>query len=173
MFFHSWAAIGRVLVVGICAYVGLVLMLRVSGKRTLSKMNAFDFVVTVALGSILGSMLLSKDAALTEGLLALVSLIALQWVVAWLAVRCPTWCRLIKSEPRLLALRGKLNHAALKEERVTAEGVNAALRSAGRASLEDVEAVVLETDGSLSVIGSRQNRVTPTALHDLRGFPKE
>jgi len=87
--------------VGICAYAALVLMLRVSGKRTLSKMNAFDFVVTIALGSTLASLLLSKDVPLAEGLLALGLLISLQWVVAWMAIRFTGWRMLIKSEPRL------------------------------------------------------------------------
>jgi uncharacterized membrane protein YcaP (DUF421 family) len=70
MFFDSWTGLGRVLVVGTLAYFALVLTLRVSGKRTLSKLNAFDLVVTVALGSTLATVLLSKDVALAEGLLA-------------------------------------------------------------------------------------------------------
>lgn len=64
MFFNAWSDIGRVLVVGGLAYAGLVLLLRLTGKRTLSKMNAFDLVVTVALGSTLATILLSKDVAL-------------------------------------------------------------------------------------------------------------
>ncbi len=173
MFFHSWSDLGRVLITGLCAYVGLVFMLRTSGKRTLSKMNAFDFIVTVALGSVVATVLLSKEVALAEGLLALAWLIALQWMVAWLAARSATWRKLIKSEPRLLALRGQLNETALTEERITQDGVYAALRSAGYASLGEVEAVVLETDGSLSVIGKNQDRKETAALCGLDGFPAE
>ena len=171
MFFHSWGGLGRVLLVGIFAYAAVVLMLRVSGKRTLSKMNAFDFVVTIALGSTLASLLLSKDVPLAEGLLALALLIALQWVVAWLAVRSRGWRKLIKSEPRLLAFRGELNEGALREERITADEVDSALRKAGLAALSDVEAVVLETDGTVSVIGSASEKQTASALHGVRGFP--
>ncbi len=173
MFFHSWSGLGRVLVVGICAYGGLVLILRISGKRTLAKMNAFDFVVTVALGSILATVLLSKDVALGEGLLALVWLIGLQWLVAWLAVRSAGWRNVIKSEPRLLALRGELNEAALRDERVTPDAVFAAVRSAGHAALGEVEAVVLENDGSLSVIGSNPQRLDASALSGLKEFRSE
>lgn len=173
MFFHSWNDLGRVLVIGLFAYAGLVFMLRISGKRTLSKMNAFDFVVTVALGSVVATVLLAKDVALAEGLLALAWLIGLQWIVAWLAVRSARWRKLIKSEPRLLALHGQINESALAEERVTREGVHAALRSAGHASLAEVEAVVLETDGSLSVIGKGQGREEASALRTLDGFPAD
>ncbi len=110
MFFDSWSGLGRVLIVGVFAYGALVLILRVSGKRTLSKMNAFDFVVTIALGSTLATILLSKDVALAEGLLALALLIGLQFVITWLSVRSPTVNRLVKAEPALLFHRGHFLH---------------------------------------------------------------
>lgn len=75
MFFDSWSDIERTLVVGVLAYLGLVFFLRVSGKRTLSKMDAFDFVITTALGSTLAQVVLSKDVALLKGLLAFALLI--------------------------------------------------------------------------------------------------
>ncbi len=171
MIFQSWIGLGRLLVVGVLAYAALIFMLRVSGKRTLSKMNAFDFVVTVALGSTLATVFLSKDVALVEGLLALALLIGLQWIVAWLAVRSASWRSMIKSEPRLLARRGKLYHRALREERVSPEEIDSAVRSAGHPSLADVEAVVLETDGSFSVIGSAPAQREGSALGKLFDDP--
>ncbi len=89
-FFEDWSGLGRVIVVGTLTYVALVLILRISGKRTLSKMNAFDLVVTVALGSTLATIILSKDVALAEGILALGLLIGLQYVVTWSSVRSNT-----------------------------------------------------------------------------------
>jgi uncharacterized membrane protein YcaP (DUF421 family) len=87
MLFQSWTGLGRVLLVGTLAYAALVLLLRISGKRTLSKLNAFDLVVTVALGSTLATVLLSKSVALAEGVLALCLLVSLQYAIAWLSVR--------------------------------------------------------------------------------------
>ena len=152
MFFDSWYGLLRVLVTGTVAYVGLVFMLRVSGKRTLAKMNAFDLVVTVALGSTLATVLLSKDVALAEGLLAFATLIALQFGVAWLSVRSARVQDLVKSEPALLFFEGRYLDGALRRERVAREEVRAAIRAAGTASLEEVTAVVLETDGTFSVV---------------------
>ncbi len=86
MFFSTWAGLGRTVIVGVLAYAGLVALLRLSGKRTLAKMNAFDLVVTVALGSTLATILLSKTVPLAEGILAFALLIALQYVIAWLSV---------------------------------------------------------------------------------------
>ena len=87
MLFDSWYDLLRVLIVGVCAYVGLVALLRLTGKRTLSKMNAFDLIVTVALGSTLATVLLSGDVSLAEGMLALALLCALQYAVAFASVR--------------------------------------------------------------------------------------
>ncbi len=88
--FKDWAGLGRTLFVGALAYVALVALLRISGKRTLSKMNAFDFVVTVALGSTLATIMLSKDVALAEGVAAFATLIGLQFAISWLSVRSST-----------------------------------------------------------------------------------
>ena len=69
IFFDSWESMVRTVVITILAYVVLVFLLRSSGKRTLSKMNAFDFIVTVALGSTLATVMLNKNVALADGVL--------------------------------------------------------------------------------------------------------
>ena len=87
LFLDSWTGLQRMLIVSVLAYVVPVAFLRLSGKRTLSKMNALEPVVTVALGSTLATMLLGKDVALAEGAAAFATLIALQFVVTWSGVR--------------------------------------------------------------------------------------
>ena len=79
----------RVVIVGTLAYAALVALLRISGKRTRTKLNAFDLVVTIALGSTLATVLLSNQVSLAEGITALALLIALQFVITWLSVRSP------------------------------------------------------------------------------------
>jgi uncharacterized membrane protein YcaP (DUF421 family) len=152
MFFSGWAGLGRTLLIGTLAYVSLVLMLRISGKRTLAKMNSFDLVVTVALGSTLATVLLSQDVALAEGVTALALLILLQFLVTWSSVRVKFVRRLVRSEPRLLYYQGEYLHDAMDAERVTESEVLQAIRSQGQLAVEQVEGVVLETDGTFSVI---------------------
>ena len=152
MFFDDLGDLGRVLVAGTLGYVALVLFLRVSGKRTLSKLNAFDLVITVALGSTLATIVLSSSVAIAEGVLALALLVGLQYAVAWTSVRSRAVRGLAKSEPRLLVHRGRVLTGARRSERVTADEILQAVRSQGHASLDDVEAVVLETDGTMSVV---------------------
>ncbi|WP_137176285.1 DUF421 domain-containing protein [Roseomonas sp. AR75] len=170
MLFDDWAGIGRTLLVGVLAYVALVAMLRVSGKRTLSKMNAFDLVVTVALGSTLATILLSPDTALAEGLVALALLIGLQRVVAAASVRSEGAQAFVKATPALLLLRGRMLSEALRRERVTTEEVLAALRADGLARPEDAAAVVLETDGTLTVLRNLPEQGAGT-LGPVRGWP--
>lgn len=152
MFFDDWHGILRVLVVGLAAYAALIVMLRVSGKRTLSKMNAFDLIVTVALGSTLATVLLTADVPLAEGVVALALLVGLQFAITWASVRSPWFRGVIKAEPTLLVRDGSLLPDAMRHQRVTAEEIDAALRQSGRQGLEGVHAVILETDGTLSVI---------------------
>lgn len=170
MFFDSWQGLVRVLVIGTLAYTILVVCLRVSGKRTLAKMNAFDLVVTVALGSTLATIVLSKDVALVEGALAIVLLITLQYIVAWLSVRSAAVRHLVKSEPTLLCYQGRMLDQALREQRVTREEVRAAMREQGIARVEEVEAVILETNGSFSVLPATEH-VATTARDDVAGYP--
>jgi uncharacterized membrane protein YcaP (DUF421 family) len=166
MIFDSWQGILRVLILGSCAYLGLVLMLRISGKRTLSKMNSFDLVVTIALGSTLSSIILSKSVALMEGLTAFALLIILQFVVAWLSCRSRAFNRIVKNEPVLLVRSGQMLADAMRKERVTEEEVLQAIRNQSVASLADVEALVLETDGSMSVISSVGQK--PVSWRDVK-----
>lgn len=156
MWFDTWADIGRVLAVGGAAYVTLVVVLRVSGKRTLSKLNAFDLVVTVAMGSTLASALLSKDVAFAEAVAAFALLAAGQYAIARLSVRSAPFAKWVRAEPRVLLLHGRFVDHALDAERVTRAEVLSAVRGEGLARLEDVGAVVLETDGSLHVMRAWQ-----------------
>ncbi len=154
MFFDNWYGLGRAVLVGVLAYVGLIVLLRVTGKRTLSKMNAFDLVVTVALGSTLATVLLTERVALLEGLTGIAVLVLLQFVVTWLSVRSRFVRRLVRAEPTLLYFRGEFLDRELRDARVTEDEVYQAVRSHGHSGMGDVEAVVLESDGSLSVVSA-------------------
>lgn len=146
------AGLVRLLVIGVAAYAALVAILRVTGKRTLSKMNAFDLIVTVALGSTLSSVILTRSVSLLQGVTAFLLLALLQYSVTWLSVRSPRFERWIKAEPRLLAHNGRFLEAAMRKERVTRDEIEAALREQGLSALREARCVVLETDGILSVV---------------------
>jgi uncharacterized membrane protein YcaP (DUF421 family) len=169
MLFHGWEPLLRTLIVGTLAYLGLVVLLRISGKRTLSKWNAFDFVVTVAFGSVLATLLLSRDTALAEGLLALALLVLLQGVITFLSSRSRRVEQIVKAKPTLLLYSGRMIDSALADQRVTREEVLAAVRSSGHVAVEEIAAVVLETDGSFSVMASVEGG-SDSALEGVDGY---
>lgn len=168
--FNGWARPTRAVLLALLAYGALVVLLRASGKRTLSKMNVFDFVFVVALGSSLASTVLSSDVSLAEGVATFAALIALQIVLSWLCVRSERLERFINGEPALILHRGQMLRSAMKRHRVTEEEIRAAARADGFASLEAVEAVVLETDGTFSVVWQRTD-LPNSALRDVPGTP--
>lgn len=156
MWFDSWSDIGRILAVGAAAYLTVVVVLRISGKRTLAKLNAFDFVVTVALGSTLATILLNTAVSWAEGATALALLAALQLAVAWIGSRVPAVRTGVTARPTYVVKDGVVLEDALREQRVTDTEIHQAVRGAGRGDVEDVAAVVLETDGTMSVIAFEQ-----------------
>jgi uncharacterized membrane protein YcaP (DUF421 family) len=151
MVFQGWPGLVRTLLVGVLAYVSLVAMLRISGKRTLAKLNAFDLVVTVALGSTLSAILLQESVALAEGALALALLILLQYLVSALSVRSPAFAQAVRSEPALLVRDGRYCLSAMRRERITQDEALGAIRSSGGLSIDEARTVILESDGTLSV----------------------
>lgn len=153
MWFDSWSDVLRVILVGAAAYISLIVVLRITGRRTLSQLNAFDFIVTVAFGSTLATIVLSADTAWAEGAAALALLAALQWLVASIAAAWPAARRVITSAPKVVVRDGLLRHDVMRASRLNEADVMQAIRSSGSADLSGVAAVVLETNGKLSVIG--------------------
>ena len=142
----------RITTVGTLAYIGLIVLLRISRKRTLSQLNMFDFVITVAFGSVLSTILLNNNTSLLEGLLAFALLVLFQFTITFLSVRSKKFSQIIKAEPKLLFLEGQFFRNAMKTERVTEDEMLQSIRKQGIGTLTEVKAIVLETDGTLSII---------------------
>lgn len=172
MWFDSWSDILRVLIVGSAAYATLVAVLRVTGKRTLSQLNAFDFIVTVAFGSTLATILLSTDVSWAEGAAALGLLAALQLIVALISTHWPRARGALTAQPTLLLRHGVVQHEALRHNRLTESEVLQAVRASGTGDLGQVAAVVLETNGKLSVVSDSQFG-SGSALSDIAGFDSD
>ena len=155
------------IILGTIAYIAIIFILRISGKRTLSKWNSFDFVVTIAFGSILSSILLSTKDSFGTGILGFGLLVLFQYILTWMSVRSSLIQKLVKAEPTLLLYQGQLKHDVLKRQRIAQGEVLAALRASGIGAIEDADAVVLETDGSFSVIKDLSDS-TASALKDVK-----
>lgn len=165
IFFKDWGGIKDIVLCSLIAFFTLFILIRISGKRTLAKLNAFDFIVTVTLGSTLSSMILAK-VTLTEGAVALIIIIILQYTLAWLAASGTLLEKVINSKPSLVYYEGKYIKDEMKREGITKEEILAEIRKYRLERMDDVKAVVLELNGEFSVIKKSPLPVDASSLDD-------
>ena len=152
IFFDGWASLGQTAILAPLLYLTVVAAIRVSGKRTTGQMNNFDWIVTVAIGSITASGIVIEKVSYAEAALAIAILMGMQWALTKIVRRSARVARIVKSRPRLLVEDGRLYEDALRAERITEDEVHAALRQAGVPSLLGVRYMALENDGTFSVV---------------------
>lgn len=151
LFFKDWPSLVHVGLCTVISFIVLFLFIRISGKRTLAKLNAFDFVVTVALGSTLAYMMLAM-VPVAEGTLVLVLIIMMQYAFAWAAKSSRKMEVLINSSPLLVFYNGRFLTDAMTKGSVTEDEIYAVIRRAGIDYTEDVKAVVMELNGEITVV---------------------
>jgi uncharacterized membrane protein YcaP (DUF421 family) len=169
-FFAGWSPIIRSFLMALTTYVTMVFLLRFTGKRVLTQMTPSDFIVPLALGPILASTILLQSISFVQGMTAFTTLVAVHMVVVWLSYRSSRFRWTINPRPVLLVYKGELIQGMLKKEKVPIEEILEALRVEKLGSMEEAEAIVLESDGRVTVIPSGQGG-SRTSLHDVRGYP--
>jgi uncharacterized membrane protein YcaP (DUF421 family) len=136
----------------ILIYVALIFFTRLSGLRSFSKMASFDFVITVSMGTILGSTVLTEDPALLQAIVGLATLYAIQYAVSWARRHSQRVGRTVDNQPLLLMAGSEILTDNLTRARVTHEDLYAKLREANVLDLSQVRAVVFESTGEISVL---------------------
>lgn len=174
IFFDGVDDLVRTLIRAPLMYAVIVLFIRASGKRSLSQMNSFDWIVTVALGSIVASGVLLKDVTLAETGLAIGVFLALQYALTSLSSRSEAVSHFVKATPILLIRDGVYLEDAMRSERIAKDELLAAVRQHGLASVEEVGWAILETNAKISVIPARgsgpgSSALPPSALTNVSG----
>ena len=172
MFFENWHEMLRILISAFVAYVAMIIILRVSGKRTLSKWNMFDFIVTIALGSLLADVIVTKSNKILEGIFAVSILVGFQFIITFASTRWDWFKSKINADPTLLYYRGEYLKDLMKSKRVVRDEILAAMRTSSIGSVDEVEAIVLEADGSFSVIQKSQSEGADSALENVEGYER-
>ena len=160
--------IGRLYHIAIVAsisYVVLFIFIRIAGKRSLAKLNAFDFIVTITLGSTLSSMILAQ-VPIAEGALALLTILILQFLIAKMAKESQVMEKVINSSPTILFYDGKFLEDNMSKEVVTEEEVYSQIRKFRIERISDVKAVVMELTGEITVV-KKSPGGEYTSLRDL------
>lgn len=148
----GWGQVGLIALSALAMYVAVILLTRLAGVRSFSKMSGFDFAVTVAIGSVLGSVILSKDPPIANGVAALVILFGLQIGMAVLRSRFPGLQLLADNRPRLIMIGGEVQYDQLKKAKMTESDLWGKLREANALNFSQVLAVIAETTGDVSVL---------------------
>lgn len=137
----------------VCALLWVVLLVRIMGLRSLSKMTSVDFIMTIAMGSLVGSGSQSdKWPAFVQTLAAMAALFAVQFAIAFLRRRSEWASRVVQNQPLLLMRDGQIIESALADSRVTRSDLLAKLREANVGDPAKVRAAVLETTGDVTVL---------------------
>jgi uncharacterized membrane protein YcaP (DUF421 family) len=166
-YFDGWPRLWHIAASTGLLFAGLLILLRIGGKRTLARFTVFDWVVSVAFGSTMASAITSSSVSVADGLVAFASLVLLQTVVALISLFVPGGRSVITGDPTLLAYRGRLLHSRMKRQRVTEPELRQALRQQGFHNLDQVEAIVLETTGDITVLGAGDDETTVLEQVDL------
>ena len=173
LLWDGWEPVVHSVVMVVCGFVALVVILRVSGPRTMAKMTPLDFIVAVTIGSAFGRTLTATEVPLAQTVLVLALLVGVQWLFAAVRARSPRVRSLLDSPPIILYYQGRMQGRALRSHRLLEEDVHTAARQSGKGSLEQVAAVILQQDGSLGVIGrddlgDASSLLPFTGRHDIR-----
>lgn len=155
IFFDSHQTLIRIVISAVVVYIGIVLFHKVSGKRSSSQLNNFDWVVTVMIGSIGASTIVLKNVPLVEGMASIATLLSLQYLVTKYSSVSSEFASVILSEPRIVFYQGQFLPDAMRKERLTRQEIECAMRSEGIHDFEEVAAVVFESDTKLTVVPKR------------------
>ena len=144
-------------------YVVLLVLIRLSGKRTMGQFTPFDMLLIVLLGTSVQNSLVGEDTSLGGGLLLAAVLIAFNWIVALVTSRSQRAERLVEGVPVVLARDGQLFRSVLRREMVSEDDFDEALRQNGEMTLTDVRIALLETNGMISVVRRDSDGGQPTS----------
>ncbi len=150
--FSSWAELAQIAIGAAFFYILVVVLVRVLGKRTTSQMNNFDWIISIAVGSLAASGILLKNVAIVDAVTAIAVLAALQYATTRLVLKSDRFSNLVKAQPTLLTHRGEFLTEAMQVERVSEEEIMAVLRSHGMRDPKDANWVILETNGEMTVV---------------------
>lgn len=166
----TWTTVMMVALSAIGIYITIVLYTRIAGLRSFSKMSSFDFAITVALGTVIASTIITKDPPLLQAIVGLGMLYLLQMIVAVLRIRSSFVTKMVDNEALLLMDGTRIIDENLKKARVTKSDLISKLREANVTQMKQVKAVVMETTGDISVLHhhDEEHKIDSVLLEEVK-----
>ncbi|MGO1371562.1 MAG: DUF421 domain-containing protein [Senegalia sp. (in: firmicutes)] len=152
MFFQNWNEIFKIVFLTVLFHISLIIILRIAGKRTLADLNAFDIVVTITIGSIFATTILSSKTEYFEGLAAIITLVTMQYIIAKISVNSNKFTKILKADPTLVYFEGQYLEKNMHKIRVTKDDITQQVRIEAGTTICNAKAVIVEPNGKLSVV---------------------
>lgn len=148
----------EIVVRGTLVYLVLLVLLRLSGKRTVGQFTPFDLLVLVLLGDAVQGAMIADDRSVTGGVILVATLLFLNWLAGFISARSRSVDQLLEGNPVLLVREGTLYENALRRSNLTHAELKESMRKHGCTRMEDVRLAVLETDGQISIVPADQSK---------------
>lgn len=148
--------IGELLLRATVVYFALLLLVRISGKRTVGQFTPFDLVVVMLISEASQNALVDGDASISGALIVVSTLIGLNWLLGFASARSRRIDRLVEGSPVLVARDGRIFADALARQNVSLSDFREAMRSHGVPREEDIRFAFLETNGEITVVSREQ-----------------
>lgn len=137
----------------VAVYFVLLIIFRVTGRRSLAHITTFDLVLALIVGETVEGALVGEDHSLTNAVLLVLTLIGVDLLVSVVKQRSPWIARILEGIPVLVVEDGKLHRDRMDRERIDTDDIlGAARETQGLGRLEQVRYAVVEPNGSISVI---------------------
>lgn len=170
MFFDSFESIKEIFIISGLIYVLIIAVLRSSGKRTLLELTAFDFLVTLTIGSIVATTILSEDTTLADGMTALLTLVLIKFIISKANIHLRFVSKILKSSPTLLYHDGKYLKENMKKVRMTKREIQQEVRLQSGNIIENIDAVILESNGKISTLSDLSDDDLKTLFKELEDY---
>lgn len=151
---------------GIGIYILALLLARIMGRKLISQMTSFDFVVGVSMGSLVASAIIGPEGSPLTSTIALVVVSIMSAITAFIHIKSIRVRKIVNSEPVTLVQKGIIVEENMKKVRLTIDELMMKLREKNAFNLADVEFAIMETDGQLSVLPkSNKQPLTPSHMN--------
>ncbi|UFU00433.1 DUF421 domain-containing protein [Radiobacillus kanasensis] len=134
------------------AFVTLLALTRLMGRKEISQMTFFNFVSAISIGTIGGSLVTNNTLSISNGFLALAGWAVFTIVMGWIDIKSSKVRQVIEGQPRIVIKQGQIMEKEMREVRLDIDALNTMLRQKNVFSIKDVEYAIFETNGKLSVM---------------------
>ena len=149
-----------------CVYLFIILALRILGKTEMAQLSITDLIFVLLISNAVQNAMVGSDTTLKGGLVAASVLFVINFILKRLKYSFPTLKKMIEGEPVILIYNGVIMLENCRKNGITKDELLQAIREHGSSEIEDINSLILETDGNISVVSNEYQH------HSIRKIKK-